>query len=401
MSRPIYLDNHATTRCDPRVVNAMLPYFGDIFGNPASQTHQFGRDAERAVDEARERIADVIGASAREIVFTSGATEAVNLAISGLVGHALKDAGGTTRPHIVTLVTEHKAVLDTCRIWERSGVDVTYLPVDEAGIVTVDAVSEAIDSSTVLVSVMHANNEIGVLQPIDEIGAMCRERKVCFHTDAAQSVGKVSFDVESLQVDMASMSAHKIYGPKGIGALYVRRRRPRIQLDAQIHGGGHERGRRSGTLAVPLIVGFAEALSIAAAQREQEAERALALRKRLHEGLSAGLSNVHVNGCLDRRLPGNLNMSFGYVESESLLMGIDNIAVSTGSACTSDTLEPSYVLQAIGVPDELAHSSIRFGIGRFNTQDEIDETIKRFIETVGRLRALSPSWKMVEDSNRS
>ncbi len=394
MKLPIYLDNHATTPVDPRVFEVMAPYFTQVYGNAASRSHPFGWEAEEAVDKAREQIAAAIGASAKEIVFTSGATESNNLAIKG-AALGRSGQGG----HIITAATEHKAVLDTCAALERDGLEVSYLPVDAGGLVSVDAVEHAMTDETFLVSVMHANNEIGVLQPIRAIGALCRQRNVIFHTDAAQSAGKVPLDVTADNLDLVSLSGHKIYGPKGIGVLYVRRAREsstRVRIAAQIHGGGHERGMRSGTLAVPLIVGMGEALELSVAERDAEAARVLGLRTHLLEGLRGRISNIEVNGGLTSRLAGNLNVSFAYVEGEALLMGLGDIAVSSGSACTSASLEPSYVLKALGVPDGLAHSSIRFGLGRFTTAAEIDYTIDKVAETVERLRDMSPIWEMVQ-----
>ena len=389
METPIYLDNHATTPVDPRVFELMAPYFTEVFGNAASRTHAFGWAAEEAVDRARAQVAAAIGASPKEIVFTSGATEANNLAIKGVC-----EAAGDKR-HVVTLVTEHKAVLDPCRVLERRGYTVTRLPVDSDGRVAPDQVAAAIRPETSLVSIMHANNEIGVLQPIRAIGELCRARGVLFHTDAAQSVGKVPLDVEEDRLDLVSMSAHKVYGPKGVGALYVRRR-PRVRLSAQIDGGGHERGMRSGTLPVPLIVGMGAALELAVGERDAEAARTAGLRDHLRRELLSRIEHVRVNGSVEHRLPTNLNMSFAYVEGEALLMGLGDIAVSSGSACTSQSLEPSYVLSALGLPDGLAHSAIRFGLGRFTTRAEIDLTIERVVSTVARLRELSPLWEMVQ-----
>ncbi len=389
MEAPIYLDNHATTPVDPRVFEHMAPFFTQTFGNSASRTHSFGWDAERAVDRAREQVAHGIGASPKEIVFTSGATEANNLAIKGVC-----ELSGDRR-HVVTVVTEHKAVLDPCRVLEQRGFDITRLPVDGEGRVSPEQVAEALRDDTALVSIMHANNEIGVVQPIRAIGALCRARGVLFHTDAAQSAGKLPLDVEADHLDLVSLSAHKFYGPKGIGALYVRRR-PRVQLAAQIDGGGHERGMRSGTLPVPLIVGMGAALELAISEREEESERVAALRDRLQAAIESQIEHVRVNGSRTHRLPGNLNMSFAYVEGEALLMGMANVAVSSGSACTSASLEPSYVLSALGIPDGLAHSAIRFGLGRFTTPDEIDRTVERVVETVSRLREMSPLWEMVQ-----
>ncbi len=389
---PIYMDNQATTPLDPRVLEAMMPWLTTKFGNAASRNHSFGWEAERAVDAAREQVAHLIGATAKEIVFTSGATESDNLAIKG-IAEMYRERGH----HIVTQATEHKAVLDTCKRLERRGCRVTFLPVKADGIVDLDDVRRAIDDKTILVSIMAANNEIGVLQPIREIGQICHERGVLFHTDAVQAVGKVPFHVIDDFVDLASISAHKIYGPKGVGALYVRRRNPRVQLAAEIDGGGHERGMRSGTLNVPGIVGLGKACELAGENLLQEASRTQCLRDRLKAKLEAGLDYVQVNGSMEHRLSGNLNMSFLYVEGESLLMGIDDVAVSSGSACTSATLEPSYVLKALGLGDEVAHSSIRFGLGRFTTEAEVDYVAAKTIQVVRRLRELSPLYEMVKD----
>ncbi|HXG91166.1 MAG TPA: IscS subfamily cysteine desulfurase [Blastocatellia bacterium] len=389
---PIYMDNHATTPCDPRVFETMAPYFTEIFGNAASRNHQFGWAAEEAVENARKQVADLIGATSKEIVFTSGATESDNLAIKG-VAEMYYEKGD----HIITVVTEHKAVLDACKKLEKRGFKVTYLPVASDGLISPDDVKNAITDKTILVSVMLANNEIGVIQPIAEIGRVCKERGVLFHTDATQGIGKVPFNVNEFNVDLVSISAHKMYGPKGVGALYVRRKNPRVQLTPIIDGGGHERGMRSGTLNVTGIVGLGKACEIAKAEMGEESEKLLRLRERLRTGIMNEIPEVYVNGSLDRRLPGNLNVSFAYVEGESLLMGINDIAVSSGSACTSASLEPSYVLKALGVGEELAHSSIRFGLGRFNTEEEVDYTIGRVNEAVNRLRELSPLWEMVQE----
>jgi cysteine desulfurase len=382
---PIYMDNHATTLLDPRVLAAMMPYFTTKFGNAASRNHSFGWEAEQAVEAAREQIARLIGATAKEIIFTSGATESNNLAIKG-IAEMYRERGN----HIITQVTEHKAILDTCKRLEKHGFRVTYLPVKDDGLID-------LDDKTILVSIMAANNEIGVLQPIAEIGKLCHERGVLFHSDAVQAVGKVPIDVIADNIDVLSLSGHKIYGPKGVGALYVRRRNPRVQIAAQIDGGGHERGMRSGTLNVPGIVGLGKACEIAQQEMTTEAARETALRDRLKDKLEAALDYVHVNGSWEHRLPGNLNMSFVYVEGESLLMGINDIAVSSGSACTSATLEPSYVLKALGLGDDVAHSSIRFGLGRFNTQAEVDYVADKVIDVVKHLRKLSPLYEMVQD----
>jgi len=387
---PIFMDNHSTTPTDPRVVEEMLPYFTTKFGNAASRSHRFGWEAEEAVDHARERIASLIGAKdSKEIVFTSGATESDNVAIKG-VAEFYKDRGN----HIITTVTEHKAVLDTCKRLEKEGCAVTYLAVAKDGRVDPDDVRKAITDKTILVSVMLANNEIGTVQPIEEIGKITRERGVLLHSDAVQGIGKVDFDVQKMNVDLASITAHKIYGPKGIGALYVRRSKPRVRLVAQMDGGGHERGMRSGTLPVPLIVGFGKACEIMAQEGKKETAKLTALRERLRERIMKQLDEVYINGSVEHRLPGNLNISFNFVEGEGLMMGIKDVAVSSGSACTSASLEPSYVLRALGVGDELAHSSIRFGIGRFNTEEEVDYVADLVVGKVKELRDMSPLWEM-------
>src|SRR6267154_678938 len=352
MKLPIYLDNHATTRVDPRVVNAMLPYFTDHFGNSASRNHEFGWAAEEGVEKARKQVAELIGATAKEIVFTSGATESDNLAIKG-VAEMYAEKGN----HIITAATEHKAVLDTCKKLEKSGCRVTYLPVMGDGLIDLDMLKDAITDKTILVTIMYANNEIGVLQPVAEIGRICRERGVLFHTDGVQAIGKVPVDVNKDNIDLMSITGHKLYGPKGVGALYVRRKNPRVQLTAQMDGGGHERGMRSGTLNVPGIVGLGEACAISQAEMPEESKRLRYLRDKLRTKLEAGLDEVYLNGSWEHRLPHNLNLSFAYVEGESLLMGINDVAVSSGSACTSATLEPSYVLKALGLGDDIAHSS--------------------------------------------
>jgi len=386
---PIYMDNHATTRTDPRVLEAMLPYFCEIYGNAASRNHEFGWIAEKAVDNAREQIAKLIGATGKEIVLTSGATESNNLAIKG-VAEMYREKGN----HIITEVTEHKCVLDTCKRLEKHGYRVTYLPVKKDGLIDLDQLKDAMTDETILVSIMAANNEIGILQPIREIGKLCHEKGVLFHSDAVQAAGKVPFNVIEDNVDMASVSAHKIYGPKGVGALYVRRRNPRVQLVAQMDGGGHERGMRSGTLNVPGIVGMGKACELAQQEMGEESVRLLALRESLREQIMSQLDECYINGSMEHRLPGSLNISFAYVEGESLLMGINDIAVSSGSACTSATLEPSYVLKALGAGDDLAHSSIRFGLGRFNTQAEVDYVAAKVVDVVNRLRELSPLYEM-------
>jgi cysteine desulfurase len=389
---PIYMDNHATTPLDPRVLEAMMPYLTGIFGNAASRNHSFGWEAEQGVEKAREQIAKLIGATAKEIIFTSGATESTNLAIKG-VAEMYRERGN----HIITQVTEHKATLDTCKRLEKSGCRITYLPVQADGLIDIEDLKRAMDDQTILVSIMYANNEIGVIQPIQEIGKLCHEKGVIFHTDAVQAVGKIPVNVITDNIDLLSLSGHKVYGPKGVGALYVRRRNPRVQLAEQINGGGHERGMRSGTLNVPGIVGLGSACEIAMNEMAAEAARELELRDYLKAKLEAALDYTQVNGNMDHHLPGNLNMSFVYVEGESLLMGINDIAVSSGSACTSATLEPSYVLKALGLGDDVAHSSIRFGLGRFNTKAEVDYVSDKIIHVVQHLRELSPLYEMVKE----
>ena len=389
---PIYMDNHATTPLDPRVLEAMMPFLTTVFGNAASRNHSFGWEAEAAVDKAREQVAKLIGATAKEIIFTSGATESNNLAIKG-IAEMYKERGN----HIITQVTEHKAVLDTCKRLEKYGYRVTYLPVKADGLIEIEDLKRAMDDKTILVSIMIANNEIGVVQPVAEIGKLCHERGVLFHTDGVQAVGKIPVDVNAMNIDALSLSGHKIYGPKGVGALYVRRRNPRVQISGQIDGGGHERGMRSGTLNVPGIVGLGKACEIAGQEMKAETERLTALREKLRAKLEGHLDYVHVNGSMEHRLPGNLNVSFVYVEGESLLMGINDIAVSSGSACTSATLEPSYVLKALGLGDDVAHSSIRFGLGRFNSEAEVDYVADKLIDVVQKLRELSPLYEMVKE----
>ncbi len=402
----IYMDNHATTPLDPRVLEAMMPYFTETFGNAASRSHGYGWEAEKAAEAGREQIARLINAKAKEIIFTSGATESDNLAIKGVV-EFYKDKGN----HVITGAIEHKAVLDTCKALERKGLaTVTYLPVDRYGLVDPDDVRKAITDKTLLVSIMFANNEIGTVNPIGEIGKVTREKGVLFHTDATQGVGKLPLDVEAMNIDLLSMSAHKMYGPKGIGALYVRAKGPRVRLTPVIDGGGHERGFRSGTLNVPGIVGFGKACELCREGMADEGQRLLGLRERLREGLFSQLDDIFLNGHPVHRLPGNLNVSFAYVEGESLLMGLNGsthpialaeseppIAVSSGSACTSATLEPSYVLKALGVGDDLAHTSIRFGLGRFNTAEEVDYVTNRVVHEVRRLRELSPLYEMAKE----
>ncbi|MCL6566555.1 MAG: IscS subfamily cysteine desulfurase [Acidobacteriia bacterium] len=392
MKLPIYMDHHATTPVDPRVLEAMLPYFTEKFGNAASRNHSFGWTAEEAVENARAQIARLINATPKEIIFTSGATESNNLAIKG-AAEMYREKGN----HIITQVTEHKAVLDTCKRLEKYGYQVTYLPVERDGRINPDDLRRAITPKTILISIMYANNEIGVIQPIEEIGRIAKEHGVLFHCDGVQAVGKIPVDVQKDGIDLLSLSAHKIYGPKGVGALYVRRRNPRVQLAAIIDGGGHERGMRSGTLNVPGIVGLGKACEICMNEMATESERLRRLRDRLKAGIEARLDEVYVNGSMVHRLPNNLNMSFAYVEGESLLMGINDVAVSSGSACTSATLEPSYVLKALGVGEDLAHTSIRFGLGRFNTEEEVDYVVERVVETVNRLRELSPLYELAKE----
>ena len=384
MKLPIYMDNHATTAVDPRVLEAMLPYFTETFGNAASRNHDFGWRAEEAVAIARQQVADLIGASPREIVFTSGATESDNVAIKG-VAEASEGRGD----HIVSCATEHKAVLDCCKRLEKRGYRVSYLPVQPDGLVPPEALRRALTGKTVLVSIMYANNEIGTVQPISEIGRITREHKVPFHVDAAQAVGKIPVDIDSDSIDLMSFTAHKICGPKGIGALYVRRRGSRVRLSAQMDGGGHERGLRSGTLNVPGIVGFGKACALCADEMEEESPRLGSLRDRLMNGIMQALDGVSLNGGLDHRLPNNLNLSFTGVDGESLLLGLDDIAVSSGSACTTDTPEPSHVLRALGIKPELAHASLRFGLGRFSTAEEVDYAVAKIVDVVNRLRKLA------------
>ena len=387
---PIYMDYGATNPCDPRVVDAMIPWLREHFGNPASRTHAYGWEAEAAVEKARVQVAELIGADPREIVWTSGATESNNLAIKG-AAHFYQSRG----KHIITVKTEHKAVLDTVRELERQGFEATYLDVQENGLLDLEALKAAIRPDTILISVMFVNNEIGVIQDIATIGAMCREKGIVFHVDAAQATGKVAIDLNTLPVDLMSLASHKTYGPKGIGALYVRRK-PRIRIEAQMHGGGHERGMRSGTLPTHQIVGMGEAFRIAREEMVSENERIRALQQRLYKGLQ-DIEQIFVNGDLERRVPHNLNISFNYVEGESLIMGIKGIAVSSGSACTSASLEPSYVLRALGRSDELAHSSLRMTIGRFTTEEEIDFVVATLKDRVAKLRELSPLWDMYKD----
>lgn len=389
--QPIYLDYQATTPMDPRVLEAMMPYFTHKFGNSGSRSHAYGWEAEEGTEKARAQVAKLIGADEKEVIFTSGATESNNLAIRG-VAEFYKDR----KNHIITTVTEHKCVLDTCRHLEQQGFEVTYLPVRKDGLLDLDVLRAAITDKTVLVSVMAVNNEIGVIQPLAEIGRICREKKVFFHTDAAQAAGKIPLDVEALNIDLMSISGHKIYGPKGIGALYVRRK-PRVRLVPMIVGGGQERGFRSGTLPTPLCVGLGEAAEICMKEMDGEAKRLKKLQERMLNGLRAKLSDIVVNGDLEQRIPGNLNISFAYVEGESLMMGIKNLAVSSGSACTSASLEPSYVLRALGVEEEMAHTSLRIGLGRFTTEHEIDTAVDELVRHVNKLREMSPLWEMAQE----
>ncbi len=387
---PIFMDYNSTNPLDKRVLDEMLPYFTEKFGNAASRSHSFGWAAEEAVEYARERIAKLIGAqSEKEIVFTSGATESNNLALKG-VAEFNKDKGN----HIITCVTEHKAILDTCKRLEKEGFTVTYLPVDKQGLVSAEQVRQAITDKTILVSLMLANNEVGSVHPLLEIGKVTREKGVLLHSDAVQGVGKIEFDVQKMNVDLASVTAHKMYGPKGVGALYVRRSKPRVRLVAQMDGGGHERGNRSGTLNVPSIVGFGKAAEIMMQEGREESQKLFGLRERLRSRIMDNLEEVYINGSMERRLPGNINLSFTCVEGEAMMMAIKDVAVSSGSACTSASLEPSYVLRALGVGDELAHSSIRFGLGRFTTQEEVDYVADLVIAKVNHLRDMSPLWEM-------
>ena len=389
--QPIYLDYQATTPMDPRVLEAMMPYFTYKFGNPHSRSHSYGWEAEEGVEKARGQVAKLIGADEKEVIFTSGATESNNLAIRG-VAEFYKDR----KNHIVTTVTEHKCVLDTCRHLEQSGFEVTYLPVQKNGLIDLEVLRNAITDKTVVVSIMAVNNEIGVIQPLEEIGRICREKKTFFHTDAAQAAGKIPLDVEKMNIDLMSISGHKIYGPKGIGALYVRRK-PRVRLVPLIVGGGQERGFRSGTLPTPLCVGLGEAAEICSKEMESEARRLKKLQDRMLKGLNDKLTDIIVNGDLEHRIPGNLNISFAYVEGESLMMGIKGLSVSSGSACTSASLEPSYVLRALGVEEEMAHTSLRIGLGRFTTEQEVDTAVDELVRHVNKLRAMSPLWEMAQE----
>ena len=387
---PLYLDYQATTPTDPRVVEAMAPYWTEKFGNPHSRNHHFGWEAEDAVEIARGQVASIINANPKEVIFTSGATESNNLAIKGVAKFY-----GDKKNHIITCVTEHKCVLETCRALQQDGFEVTYLPVRDNGLIDLDELKAAITDKTLIVSIMAVNNEIGVIQPLKEIGAICRENKVFFHTDAAQAVGKIPLDVEDMNIDMMSISGHKVYGPMGIGAMFVRRK-PRVRLVPLIHGGGQERGMRSGTLPTPLVVGLGKACALAEKEMAAEAERLRDFQHRLYEGLRQRIPEIFLNGDLDSRIPGNLNISFAYVEGEGLMMGIKDLAVSSGSACTSASLEPSYVLRALGLEDELAHTSLRLGMGRFTSEEDIDYAIERISKEVNRLRELSPLWDMAQ-----
>jgi len=391
MKPTIYLDNNATTRVDPRVLEAMLPYFCEEYGNAASRSHRFGWEAERAVETGREQVAAVIGADAKEIIFTSGATEGNNIAIKGVAAMY-----GERGKHIITQVTEHKAVIDPCKWLEQQGYRVTFLPVDRYGRVSAEDVRAALTDDTILVSIMHGNNEIGTIQPVAAIGALCKERGVLFHTDACQTFGKVPIDVEAMGIDLLTCSAHKIHGPKGVGALYVRRKKPRVRCEPVIHGGGHERGMRSGTLNVPGIVGLGKAAELCRVSLDTAPAALGRRRARLRDAIVSQLDEVYVNGHPTERTPTNLNVSFAYVEGKSLMMGMSDVAVSSGSACTSASLEPSYVLKALGVGDELAHSSIRFSLGRFNTQAEVDSVAERLVAAVRKLREMSPLYEMAQ-----
>jgi cysteine desulfurase len=388
---PVYLDYQATTPTDPRVVEAMLPYFTEMYGNPHSRSHIYGWQAEEGVEKARGQVAAIIGADPKEIIFTSGATESNNIAIKG-VAHFYKER----KNHIITCVTEHKCVLESCRHLQQEGFEVTYLPVQKSGLIDLAEMEKAITDKTVLVSIMAVNNEIGVIQPIKEIGALCRSKGVFFHTDCAQAVGKIPLDVNEMNIDLMSISGHKIYGPKGIGALYVRRK-PRVRLQALMSGGGQERGMRSGTLPTPLCVGLGVACEIAKNEMAAESERLRMLRDRFYNKIMAELPEVYLNGDLEHRIPGNLNLSFAYVEGESLIMGIKNLSVSSGSACTSASLEPSYVLRALGVTEDLAHTSLRIGLGRFTTEEEVDYAVAEIVSHVKRLREMSPLWEMAQE----
>lgn len=387
---PIYMDYQATTPVDPRVLDVMLPYFTEKFGNPHSRSHAFGWESEEAVETARKQVADLIGANPKEIIFTSGATESNNMALKGLAGFYKEK-----KNHIITVATEHKCVLDACRHLEREGIEVTYLPVQESGLIDLERLKNAIKDTTLAVSVMAVNNEIGVIQPIAEIGKLCRERGVFFHTDAAQAFGKIPLNVEEMNIDLMSISGHKIYAPKGVGVLFVRRR-PRVRLEALINGGGQERGFRSGTLPVPLVVGLGAAAEIAGKEMEADTKRIKALSDKFYRGIMDAIPEVYLNGDENQRIAGNLNLSFAYIEGESMLMAIRDLAVSSGSACTSASLEPSYVLRALGVGDDLAHTSIRFGFGRFTTEEEIEYALRVVVKNVQKLRDMSPLWDMAQ-----
>jgi len=392
MKLPIYMDNHSTTPVDPTVLEAMLPYFTEKFGNAASRNHVFGWEAEEAVDAARQQIAALINADSKEIIFTSGATESDNLALRG-VAEMYREKGD----HIITTMTEHRAILDTAKRLEKMGFSVTYVPVQADGLVDPEVINQAITPKTILISVILANNEIGTINPVAEIGKIAKARGILFHSDATQAVGKIPVDVQAMGIDLMSLSAHKMYGPKGVGALYVRRKNPRVRLVPMIDGGGHERGMRSGTLPVPLIVGFGKAAEICRQMMPEEATRLTALRDRLSDGIMTQLDQVYLNGHPIQRLPNNVNISFAYVEGESLLMGLKDIALSSGSACTSASLEPSYVLKALGVGSDLAHSSIRYGLGRFNTEEEVDYVTRHTVEIVNKLREMSPLYEMAKE----
>ncbi len=392
MKIPIYMDNHATTPLDPRVLEAMLPCFTEQFGNAASRSHSFGWEAEAKVENARAQVARLLGASPKEIVFTSGATESINIALKG-AAEMYAEKGN----HIITTATEHKATLDSAKFLEKHGFTVTYLPVDKYARISAEDVANAITDKTILISVMHANNEVGSIQPIAEIGKVAKDRGILFHVDAAQTAGKVPIDVVAMGIDILSISGHKMYGPKGVGALYVRRQNPRVRLSPVIHGGGHERGFRSGTLNVPGIVGLGKAAELGLMEMEKDRQHSLMLRDRLQAGLYAELDELYLNGHPTERLPGNLNISFAYVEGEAMMMGLREVAVSSGSACTSASLEPSYVLRAMGVGEDLAHTSIRFGLGRFNTVEEVDFVCSKVVATVRRLREMSPLYEMAKE----
>jgi cysteine desulfurase len=391
MQKQIYLDYQSTTPCDPRVVEKMIPYFFEVFGNPHSRNHPHGWQAEEAVEKARKQVASIIGADFKEVIFTSGATESNNLAIKGVA-----DFYGAEKNHIITTVTEHKCLLDTCRHLEQKGFKITYLPVQKNGIINLEDLKQAITDKTLVVSVMAVNNEIGVIQPLAEIGKICKQKGVFFHTDAAQAVGKIKIDVNEMNIDMLSISGHKLYGPKGIGALFVRRK-PRVRINAIINGGGQERGMRSGTLPTPLCVGLGEACAIAEQEMESENIRIKKLRDKFYYSITSKLKEVYLNGDQENRVYGNLNLSFAYVEGEGLLMGVKDLSLSSGSACTSASLEPSYVLRALGVSEEMAHTSLRIGIGRFTTEEEIDIAVEKIVEAVNKLRDLSPLWEMAQE----